>query len=67
MKENGAKMIRAGANSNKTVFNVLAKMKDTFYMKTAGDRSYIAKWRQGAVANVASMTVISQIDYFLIN
>ena len=67
MKENGAKMIWAGANSNKTVVNVLAEMNDTSYMKTFGDRSDIAQRRQDAAADVASMTVISQIDYFLIN
>ena len=53
MKENGAKMIWAGANSNKTVVNVLAEMKDTSYMKTFGDRSDIAKRGQDAPADVA--------------
>ena len=67
MKKNGAKMIWAGADSNKTVVNVLAEIKDIYYMKTFGDRSDIAKRRQDAAADVASMTVISQIDYYFIN
>ena len=59
MKETGAKIIWAWANSNKTVVNVLAEIKNTSYMKTFGDRSDIAKRRQGVAADVASMTVIS--------
>ena len=39
--------------------NVLAEIKNTSYMKTFGDRSDIAKRRQDAAADVASMTVIS--------
>ena len=64
MNEQGAKMLWAGANPDETAVYVLAEMKDPSFVKSFGERADIVEIREAAGADVASTTVLTQIDEY---
>jgi len=67
MNEGGAKMIWAGANPDETSVYILVEVKDPSYMKTFGERPDIIAIREEAGADVASTSIMTQINDYFIN
>lgn len=66
MNEEGAKMIWAGSNPDETAVFVLAEAKDPSFVKSFGERPDIVAIREEGGADVASTTLLTQIDeYYL--
>ena len=66
MNELGAKMIWAGANPDETAVYVLAEAKDPSFVKTFGERPDIVAIREAGGADVASTTVMTQINEYML-
>ena len=62
MNEQGAKVIWAGANPDETAVFILVEMKDPSYVKSFGERPDIVAIREEGGADVASTTLLTQID-----